>query len=116
MSYPRAKGFGRKDVQGGPIELPPKRHHSRAELLDALIESFIQIVHLDEVLAIEVAIGLPAIDILLLFLDLLNLIEQVLLIDQVADLVEHPELSSVEAAHLEGAQHLLLLKVQSEVV
>jgi hypothetical protein len=90
MSYPRAKGLGREDVQGGPIELPPKGYHCRAEVLDALIEGFVQIVHLDEVLAIEVAIGLPAIDVLLLLLDLLNLIQQVLLIDQVVDLVECP--------------------------
>jgi hypothetical protein len=81
MSDPRPKGFGREDVQGGPIKLPPKRYNCRAEVLDTLIERFVKIVHLDEVLAIEVAIGLPAIDVLLLLLDFLYLIQQVLLND-----------------------------------
>jgi hypothetical protein len=49
MSDPRPKGFGREDVQGGPIKLPPKRYNCQAEVFDALIEGFVQIVHLDEV-------------------------------------------------------------------
>jgi len=46
---------GRGDVNSGPVENPPEAHDLRAQTLDRQVELFVQLVHLDEVLSIEIA-------------------------------------------------------------
>ena len=112
----RAHLRGEAHIYRGTIEDSPEVHYGRAQRLHAQVELFVQLIHLYEVLAIEVAFQLALLLIQLHPLDFCDLIKQVLLVQVVAALVDFGQLSLVEGAHLKDAEHLLLLVLQREEV
>ncbi len=116
LRYLSAIPMSHFDINLLSLKRAPKRDDRRAEAFDAVIEIFVELVHLDKVVAVEVALLLV---LLLMHVDplyLLYLPEQVLFIDRVTRLVHLGQLELEEAAHLKDAQHLLLLELERVVV
>lgn len=98
------------------LKNPPEGNHWGTKSFNTGIEVLIQLVHIDEVVAIEIAVLLVLLLMHVYLLYLGYLPEEVLLVDGVTCLVHLWQLVLEEGPHLKHTQHLFLLEKESIVV
>jgi len=108
--------IGYSGIYGFGFERFPEYGHTRAQGFDANVKFLVKLIHLNEVVSIEVSILLVLRLMHIKFLNLCDLPKQILLIDGVAALIDLRKFGLNKAAHLKDAQHLLLFIEESKVI
>ena len=103
-------------INCGGLKRFPEKGHTATESLYTQVEFFVQLVHSNEVVAIEIALLLVLGLVHIYLLNPIYLPEQVLLVYGMAALVQLGQLHLVEATHLKYAEHLLLFVLKCEIV
>ena len=93
----------------GPLENFPEIHYTLRKSLNVQIEFFVQLVHFDEIITIEITLLLIEGCVHIDFMDFCNFPQQILLINYMTALIEFSQSELIETAHLKYAKHLFSL-------